>query len=119
MTMRSRRLLVVLAGANALVAALLAIAVNAATSTVPQFLDQHPGRTWTLVGLLTAVAIACAVVAARTGQPTAQEQVPGEGRIGGVHAGGDLTIRGQGHTVVGGDHASVPPPSEQTRRRRG
>jgi hypothetical protein len=119
--MRRRPMLGILAATNALVAALLAIAVNAATSTLPKFLNQHPGRAWTLVGVLTVAAIACAVAAVRATQPDTA-QAPDGVRSKGVHAAGDLSIRGQGHTVVGGDHVAITPqqdpPGEPKRQRR-
>jgi hypothetical protein len=120
--MGRRTMLGVLAGVNALVAALLAIAVNAATSTLPMILDQHPDRAWTLVAVLTIAAIACAVAAVRAGQPNGAQQ-PAGARNKGVHAGGNLTIGGQGHTVVGGDHVAIKPQQDQAgepkRRRAG
>jgi hypothetical protein len=118
--MPRRPALRVVAAISALVAALLAIAVNAATSTLPRFLDGHPGRAWTLVGILTVSAIACAVASVRAGQP---DEAPPTGiRVKGLHAEGNLTIDGNGHTVVGGDHVAITshqnPPGESKRRRR-
>jgi hypothetical protein len=103
-----RTILGVLAGLNALVAALLAIAVNAATSTLPRFLDQHPGRAWALVAVLTIAAIACAVAAVRAGQPDGA-QPPVGARNKGVHAERNLDIRGRDHTISGGDHVTISP----------
>jgi hypothetical protein len=121
MTMRRRSMLGILAAINALVAALLAIAANAATSTLPTFLDQHPGRAWTLVGVLTVAAIACAVAAVRAAQPDGA-QTTNRVRVKGVHAGGDVNVRGQGHFIVGGDHVAInpqqDPPREPKHRRR-
>jgi hypothetical protein len=104
--MRRRAMLGVLAGLNALVAALLAITVNAATSTLPRFLDQHPGRAWVLVAVLTIAAIACAVAAVRVGQFDGA-QPPAGGRVKGVHAERNLNIRGRDHTISGGDHVAI------------
>jgi hypothetical protein len=104
--MRRRTMLAVLAGLSALVAALLAIAVNAATSTLPRVLDQHPGRAWALVAVLTIAAIACAVAAVRAGQLDGV-QSPAGARNKGVHAERNLNIRGWDHTISGGDHITI------------
>jgi hypothetical protein len=117
--MRRRPLLGILAGINALLAALLAIAVNAATSRLPTFLDQHPGRAWALVALLTVGAIACAVASVQA-DLSDKVQPPAGVRNAGVHVGGDLNIGGQGHTVVGRDHVAITPqdPSDEPMRPR-
>jgi hypothetical protein len=99
-----------LAATSALVAVLLAIAVNAATATLPGFLDHHPGRAWTLVAVLGVTSIGCAVLALRPGEPSEQGGTSSEVRVGGMHAGRDLTIDGDHNVVVGGDYASHTTP---------
>jgi hypothetical protein len=106
--MRRRTILGVLAGLNALVAALLAIAVNAATNTLPEFLDQHPGRAWALVAVLTIASIACAVAAVQAGQPNGA-QPPAGARNKGIHAERNLSVRGRDHTILGGDDLAISP----------
>jgi hypothetical protein len=98
-----------LAATSALVAVLLAVAVNAATATLPGFLDGHPGRAWTLVAVLGTASVGCVVLAVRAGEPGE----PGEQRdtadkvqVGGVHAGRDLKLDGDHNVVSGGDYSN-------------
>jgi hypothetical protein len=108
-----------LAAISTLVAVLLAVAVNAATATLPSFLEDHPGRAWTLVAVLGLVSIGCAVLAVRADEPRDEDGPAGGMRVGGVNAGRDLSLRGQGHTVVGGDQVTPPPrPDSPTARKR-
>ena len=109
--MRRRSILGILAAVNALVAVALAIAVNVATHTLPRFLDQHPGRAWALVGMLTVVTIVCAIAAVRVGQADGT-QIPSDVQVKGIHAGGDLKVHGQRHSIVGGDQIIITPRSE-------
>jgi hypothetical protein len=114
-----------LAAASALVAVLLAIAVNAATATLPGFLDHHPGRAWTLVAVLAVVAIGGAVLAVRAGEPNQQDGTASGFHVGGIHTGGDLRIDGDHNVVAGGDYTShttpdppAAPPGSPRRGRR-
>jgi len=103
-----------LAATGALVAVLLAVAVNAATTTLPGFLDHHPGRAWSLVAVLGLVSIGCAVLSVRAGEPSTQGSVAGGSQVSGVHAGRDLKIDGEHNVVTGGDyisHATPDPPA--------
>jgi hypothetical protein len=115
-----------LAAIGALVAVLLAVAVPAATSTLPGFLDHHPARAWTLVAVLGLVSIGCAALSARAGEPSEQAGTAGRVQVGGVHAGRDLKIDGERNVVAGGDYSthtnpnpSAPPdPATRPGRRR-
>jgi hypothetical protein len=95
-----------LAATSALVAVLLAIAINAATVTLPDVLDHHPGRAWALVAVLGVVTIGCAVLGVRPGEPGQHGGTAGGVQIGGVRAGRDLTIGGDHNVVAGGDYTS-------------
>jgi hypothetical protein len=102
-----------LAATSALVAVLLAIAINAATVTLPDFLDHHPGRAWALVATLGLASIGCAVLTLRASEPTQQGGTAGGVQVGGIHAERDLTISGEHNVVAGGDYigSSTPDPS--------
>jgi membrane protein implicated in regulation of membrane protease activity len=116
--MRPRTILAILSAVNALIAVLLAIAVNVATSAVPDVLRQHPGWAWMLVVVLAIASIACAVAAVRVQDASDQSPSP-QYRVGGLHVGEDLKIRGRGHDVVGGNKVSITSSPKRSKRRRG
>jgi hypothetical protein len=95
-----------LAATSALAAVLLAIAINAATVILPDFLDHHPVRAWALVVGLGVVTIGCAVLGVRPGEPAQHDETAGGVQIGGLHAGRDLTIDGDHNVVAGGNYTS-------------
>jgi hypothetical protein len=97
-----RWVLRVLAAASALVAVLLAVAVNAATTTLPGFLQHHPARAWILVAVLGALSVGCAVLVVRASESAQQPGAAAKVQVGGVHAGHDLTIEGNHNVVTGG-----------------
>jgi uncharacterized membrane protein YgcG len=107
----------ILAACGALSAALLAIAINAATVALPPALGRHPGRAWALVGLLTVATIACALLSSSN-----REKKSGDGGSssvgGGIHSGGDLRIEGTGHRIAGGNQVTIASPGAAKARHR-
>jgi membrane protein implicated in regulation of membrane protease activity len=107
----------VLAGANAALAVLLAIAINAATSVLPRVLTDAPLRAWLLVAVFAVGSVGCAVLLVRTGRSDSTTgdtgRGSGQGRVGGVHVGGNLKVAGSGNVITGGDHVSIATPSDQ------
>jgi hypothetical protein len=116
----------VLAGVNAALAVLLAVAINAATSTLPRVLSDRPVWAWLLVALFAVGSVGCAVLLVRADrhQPATGGASRGSGqrRVGGVHIGGGLKVRGDSNAITGGDHVSIttpqPPASSSPSRRR-
>lgn len=126
--MKGRWSLGALAAVNAVLAVLLAIAINAASTAVPRVLIDVPWRAWLLVAVFAIGSVGCTVLLIRADRshPTTGDRGPGSGqrRIGGVHVRGDLNVRGSGNSITGGDHVSSvvsrqkpSSPSPQQRRR--
>lgn len=103
--------LAVLAALNALFGVLLAVSTNFATSRLPTFLEEHPAWSWMLVAVFGVATIGCAVPLARGHKSADPQHTSGSVRVGGIHVGRDLSIRGEGNAVVGGDHH---PPSTRS-----
>jgi hypothetical protein len=66
-----RRWLLVFVVASASCTLLAGIATNWASQELPWFLKGHPGRAWALVGILSVLTIAVAVVLAKSQEDTA------------------------------------------------
>jgi hypothetical protein len=98
-----------LAGANTIISVSLSVISNAASDALPKALEEHPGWSWTLVGIFALAAVACAVPLV-LGSTSPQKHGSLTWRNSGVYAGRDLKISGKGHRVAGGHiiDADVP-----------
>jgi hypothetical protein len=102
----SRRWLAILAGANAVLAVMLALVVVIAAQHLPGVLAKHPGLAWTCVAILGLGSLLCAVFMARIpGKP--EDENLRSAREGRVQAGRDLIIQGDRNAVAGGDSVIV------------